>query len=161
VRILVAVACILPFALAAEVGIGTHSPEAAVRAAYAADETAVLRQGEGIMGDNTLRARFFSRSLLRSIAANELVADARDAAPMIVGDPFTDHAPHLVGLSVTPISETRDGAKVHAEFARGDGARERLTYALVFERGEWRVDDIDYAMLDGETHTLRGMLAAN
>ena len=52
-------------------------------------------------------------------------------------------------------------AKVLAEFARGDGARERLTYAMVFERGEWRIDDITYAMLDGESHTLRGMLAAN
>ena len=67
----------------------------------------------------------------------------------------------MVALSVTPISETRDAAKVLAEFARGDGARERLTYALVYERGAWRIDDIDYAMLDGESHTLRGMLDAN
>jgi hypothetical protein len=160
-RILVVVACILPFALAAEAGIGRHSPEAAVKAAYAADETAILGQGVGIMGDNTLRARFISRSLLRSIAANELLADAPDAAPAIVGDPFTDQAPHLLGLGVAPISETRDAAKVEAEFSRGDGARERLTYALVLERGEWRVDDIDYAMLDGQKHTLRDMLAAN
>jgi hypothetical protein len=32
---------------------------------------------------------------------------------------------------------------------------------MVLERGEWRIDDIAYAMLDGESHTLRGMLAAN
>ena len=63
--------------------------------------------------------------------------------------------------SVAPISENRDTAKVLAEFARGDGARERLTYAMVYERGEWRIDDITYAMLDGESHTLRGELAAN
>ena len=62
---------------------------------------------------------------------------------------------------MAPISETRDTAKVLAEFARGDGARERLTYAMLFERGEWRVDDIVYSTLDGESHTLRGMLAAN
>ena len=67
----------------------------------------------------------------------------------------------LVALSVAPISETGDKAEVLAEFARGDGARERLTYAMQFERGEWRIDDITYAMLDGETHTLRGVLAAN
>ena len=67
----------------------------------------------------------------------------------------------MVALSVAPISENRDEAKVLAEFARGDGARERLTYAMVFERGEWRINDIVYAMLDGESHTLRGMLAAN
>ena len=160
-RILVAVAFLLPFALAAEAAFNTHSPDAAVKAAYAADQTAIEGRGVGVMGDNALRARFFSRSLLRSIAANEIVADARNAPPAVVGDPFTDEAPHMVALRVTPISETRDSAKVLAEFARGDGARERLTYAMIYERGEWRIDDITYAMLDGESHTLRGELAAN
>jgi hypothetical protein len=157
-RILAAVACLLPFALAAEAGINRHSPEAAVNAAYVADEAAIQGRGDGIMGDNTLRARFFSRSLLRSIAAEETIADGPPAA---LRDPFSDLAPHLVALSVAPISETRDAAKVLAEFARGDGARERLTYAMLFERGEWRIDDIIYSTLDGESHTLRGMLAAN
>jgi hypothetical protein len=157
-RILAAVACLLPFALAAEAGINRHSPEAAVNAAYVADEAALHGRGDGIMGDNTLRARFFSRSLLRSIAAEEIIADGPPAA---LRDPFSDLAPHLVALSVAPISETRDTAKVLAEFARGDGARERLTYAMLFERGEWRIDDIIYSTLDGESHTLRGMLAAN
>jgi hypothetical protein len=159
-RIWVAVACLVPFALAAEAGVAKHSPETAVKAAYAADDPAIQGRGAGIMGDDTLRARFFSRSLLRAMAANELLADVRDAAPEIVGDPFTDQAPRLVGLSVSPMSESRDAAKVLAEFARGDGARERLTYALVFERGEWRIDDIVYAMLDGQEHTLRDRLAA-
>ena len=157
-RILAAVACLLPFALAAEAGINRHSPEAAVNAAYVADEAAIQGRGDGIMGDNTLRARFFSRSLLRSIAAEEMIADG---PPVALRDPFSDLAPHLVALSVAPISETRDAAKVLAEFARGDGARERLTYAMLFERGEWRIDDIIYSTLDGESHTLRGMLAAN
>ena len=139
----------------------TSSSEAAVKAAYAADETAIEGRGAGVMADNTLRARFFSRSLLRSIAAEEVIAGARDGPPAVVRDPFSDQAPHLVALGVAPISETRDEAKVLAEFARGDGARERLTYAMLFERGEWRIDDITYAMLDGENHTLRGMLAAN
>ena len=160
-RILVAVACLLPFALAAEAAINRHSPEAAVSAAYAADEASIQGRGPGIMGDNALRAHFFSRSLLRSIAANEVIADARNTPPAIVGDPFSDEAPHMVALRVASISETRDTAKVLAEFARGDGARERLTYAMVNERGEWRIDDIAYAMLDGESHTLRGELAAN
>jgi hypothetical protein len=159
-RILAAVACLLPFALAAEAGINRHSPEAAVNAAYVADEAAIQGRGDGIMGDNTLRARFFSRSLLRSIAAGEITASGGNASPA-VRDPFSDLAPHLVALSVAPISETRDAAKVLAEFARGDGARERLTYAMLFERGEWRIDDIIYSTLDGESHTLRGMLAAN
>src|SRR5277367_5480219 len=109
-RILVAVTCLLPFALAAEAGINRHSPEAALKAAYAADETAIQGRGVGVMGDNTLRARFFSRSLLRSIAAEEIIADARSAPPAIVGDPFTDEAPHMVALRVAPVSETRDAA---------------------------------------------------
>jgi hypothetical protein len=160
-RILVAVACLLPFALAAEAGINRHSPEAAVKAAYAADEAAIHGRGPGVMGDNTLRARFFSRSLLRSIAADELIAEAREAEPAIVEDPLSDLAPHMVALSVAPISEGRNEARVLAEFARGDGAREQLTYAMVFERGEWRIDDITYAMLDGESRTLRGVLAVD
>ena len=160
-RILVAVACLLPFALAAEAAINRDSPEAAVRAAYAADQGFIEGRDAGIMGDNALRARFFSRSLLRSIAAGEVLADAPNALPAIAGDPLSDAAPHMVALRIAPISETRDTAKVLAEFARGDGARERLTYAMVNERGEWRIDDIAYAMLDGESHTLRGELAAN
>jgi Protein of unknown function (DUF3828) len=160
-RVLVAVACLLPFGLAAEAAINRHSPDAAVRAAYVADEASIQGRGAGVMGDNALRARFFSRSLLRSIAANEILADARNAPPAIVSDPFSDAAPHLVALRIAPISESGEAAKVLAEFARGDGARERLTYAMVNERGEWRIDDITYAMLDGESHTLRGELAAN
>src|SRR5215472_5095051 len=95
-RILVAVACLLPLALAAEAGINRHSPEAAVKAAYAADETAIQGRGAGVMGDNTLRARFFSRSLLRSIAANEVIAGGLNLSPAVARDPFSDQAPHLV-----------------------------------------------------------------
>jgi hypothetical protein len=158
-RVLVAVACLLPFALAAEAGINRHSPADAVKAAYAADEAAIQGRGPGVMGDNILRARFFSRSLLRSIAADEVIAGGRDGQPAVARDPFSDEAPHLAALSVAPVSEARDEAKVLTEF--GDGARERLTYTMLFEHGEWRIDDITYAMLDGESHTLRGMLAAN
>jgi hypothetical protein len=85
----------------------------------------------------------------------------RDGPPALLRDPFSDEAPHLVALSIAPISETRDTARVLAEFGRGDGAREQLTYAMVLDRGEWRIDNIIYATLDGESHTLRGMLAAN
>ncbi len=159
-RILGAVVCLLPFALAAEAGINRHSPGDAIEAAYTADGPAIQGRGPGIMADNTLRARFFSRSLLRSIAADEVLS-GRSPSAAIARDPFSDEAPHLVALRVAPISETRDAAKVLAEFARGDGAREQVTYAMLFEHGEWRIDDISYATLDGESHTLRGMLAAN
>ena len=98
---------------------------------------------------------------MRSIAAEEVLASGGKGSPAILRDPLSDQAPHLVALSVAPISETRDAAKVLAEFARGDGAREQLTYAMLFEHGEWRINDIVYSTLDGESHTLRGMLAAN
>ena len=78
-RILVAATCLITFALAAEASINRNSPEAAVKAAYAADETALVGHGAGVMGDNTLRARFFSRSLLRSIAADEVMGGASSA----------------------------------------------------------------------------------
>ena len=71
-----------------------------------ADEAAIQGRGAGIMGDNALRARFFSRSLLRSIAAEEVIAGVRDASLAVPRDPFSDQAPHLVALSVAPISET-------------------------------------------------------
>src|SRR6202046_3773535 len=117
-RILVVVACLLPFALAAEAGINRHSPEGAVKDAYAADRGAIQGRGDGIMGDNTLRARFFSRSLLRSIAAEEIIAGVRDGPPAVLRDPFSDLAPHLVALSVAPVSATRDADEVHAEVDR-------------------------------------------
>ena len=148
-RIWIVVASLLPFALAAEASISRHGPEAAVKAAYVADTASIEAKGPGVMADPAARARFLSRSLIRAIGDDEQAA----------GEPFTDRAPHLVDLSVAELSEKSGSAKVLAEFARGDGARERLTYALVFERGEWRIDDIGYAYLNGEGHTLRGALA--
>src|ERR1700722_3228707 len=103
-RILVAVACLLPFALAAEAGINRHSPEAAVNAAYVADDAALHGRGDGIMGDNTLRARYFSRTLLPSIGAEGILAGVRNGPAAALRDPFSDLAPRPVALSVTPIS---------------------------------------------------------
>ena len=88
-RILVAVACLLPFGLAAEAGINRHSPEAAIKAVYKADKTAIEGRGSGVMADNTLRARFFSRSLLRSIAADEVIATQAPSSAN-TRDPFSD-----------------------------------------------------------------------
>src|SRR5580704_605928 len=141
-RMFVFVACLASIALAAEAAIPEASPEAAVRAAYAADALALRDKGVPAMSDAVVGEKLFSRSLLRAI----------NAAPEPPGDPFSDSSPHLVGLKIA-------SATVVADFARGDGARERLTYALVLERREWRIDDIGYALLDGESRTLRGMIA--
>ncbi len=160
-RIFVALACLLPLGLAAEAGINKHSPEAAVRAVYEADQPSIDGKGAGVMGNPALRARFFSRSLARTFGDGLPSPDGPQAKEAAMADPLIDQAPHMVGLTIAPVSESRDAAKVLAEFARGDGARERLTYAMVFERGEWRIDDIAYTFLDGESHTLRGSLTTD
>ena len=159
-RTFIAVSFILPFVLAGQAAISRHGPESVVKAAYVADLPAIERGADGVMVDPTLRARFFSRSLLRTIDF-DVRQDALNRAAGIVSEPFSDQAPHVVDLAISPISEKGNAARVLAEFARGDGAREKLTYAMVFERGEWRIDDIAYTLLDGEGHTLRGDLRTN
>ena len=156
-RTFIAVAAILPFLLAGEAVISKGGPEAAVKAAYAADQPSIEGRGDGVMADPALRARYFSRSLLRAIDF-DTQQDMSNVVPAVVSEPFSDQAPHFVDLAISPVSESGDEAKVRAEFARGDSAREKLTFAMVYERGEWRIDDIAYALLDGEGHTLRGDL---
>jgi hypothetical protein len=148
-RMFVFVACLASIALAAEAAIPEASPEAAVRAAYAADALALRDNSGPVIGDAVVGEKLFSRSLLRAIKV----------AAKLPGDPFSDSSPHLVDLKIAPASENGGSATVVVDFARGDGARERLTYALVLERHEWRIDNIGYALLDGESRTLRGMIA--
>jgi hypothetical protein len=149
VRMFIFVLCLASIALAAEAAIPETSPEAAVRAAYAADALALRENGVPAMSDAVVGEKLFSRSLLRAI----------NVATRLPADPFSDSSPHLVDLKIAPASENGASATVVVDFARGDGARERLTYALVLERHEWRIDDIGYALLDGESRTLRGMIA--
>ena len=90
-RILVAVACLLPFALAAEAGINRHSPEAAVKAAYVADDSG--HSGSRRRGSwATIRcARASSR--VRCCARSRLtkiIAGVRDGPPADLRDPFSD-----------------------------------------------------------------------
>ena len=158
-RIFVVVATLASLALAAEAAISRTSPEAAVRAAYAADALALESEGGGAISDPAVRGRLLSRSLVRAIGADEADALALNATPKFPADPFTDASPRLVDLTIAPASEDGGSATVAVDFARGDGAREHLTYALVMEHGEWRIDDIEYALLDGQSRTLRGMVA--
>ncbi len=158
-RILVVVAILGSMAIAAEAAISRTSPEAAVRAAYVADALALQSDRGGAISDPIVRERLLSRSLLRAIDADEANALALNTAPKFPTDPFTDASPRLVDLRIAQASESGGSATVAVDFARGDGAREHLTYALVLEHGEWRIDDIGYALLDGQSRTLRGMVA--
>lgn len=148
-RMFLFVACLASIALAAEAAIPQPSPEAAVRDVYAADALSLRDNGLGAFSDPSARQRLFSRSLLRAIGA----------AAEIPADPFSDSSPHLVDLKVAATFENGTAGTVGVDFARGDGAREHLTYALVLERREWRIDDIGYALLGGESRTLRGMIS--
>jgi hypothetical protein len=158
-RIFVVVGILASMALAAEAAISRTSPEAAVRAAYVADALALQSEGGGAIRDPIVRERLLSRSLLRAIDADEADTLALNAALKFPADPFTDGSPRLVDLTIAPASEDGGSATVAVDFARGDGAREHLTYALVMEHGEWRIDDIGYALLGGQSRTLRGMVA--
>jgi hypothetical protein len=54
-----------------------------------------------------------------------------------------------------------DGAKasVLADFDRGGGEREKLTYSLILEKGLWRVHDIACARANEPASTLRGLFS--
>ena len=148
-RMFLFVACLAFIALAAEAAIPQPSPEAAVRDVYAADALSLRDNG----------ARRIQRSQRSAEALLALLASGDRRRCRIPADPFGDSSPHLVDLKVAATFENGAAATVGVDFARGDGAREHLTYALVLERREWRIDDIGYALLGGENRTLRGMIS--
>jgi hypothetical protein len=111
-RIFVVVAILAFMALAAEAEISRTSPEAAVKAAYAADALALPGQRAGAIGDGLVRGRLFSRSLLREIDADETNAPTTNAEQKFPADPFTDASPRLVDLRISPATETGSSATV-------------------------------------------------
>jgi hypothetical protein len=111
------------------------------------------------MGDKAERARFFSAGLLRKIAADEAAAKKRGEPPNLDGDPFVDAQEATVNdLKISIVSVAGAKASVLADFDRGAGEREKITYSLVLEKGQWRVDDIAYARASEPARTLRGLL---
>src|ERR1700722_4097948 len=137
----------------------TATPEGLVRDIYAAEAPFIKGTGEGIMGDKAERARFFSAGLLRKIVADEAAAKKRDEAPKLEGDPFVDAQEATVNdLKISVVSAEGSKASVLADFDRGAGEREQLTYSLILEKGQWRVDDIAYARANEPASTLRGLL---
>ena len=133
--------------------------EATIHALFAADKGYIDGKSEGVMGDKRLLDRFLSRSLLRVIDADETAAAKRGEPPTIEGDPFIDQQEaDIKDIKISAVSASADKASVRADIAHGDGSQEAITYMLVFERGLWRIDDIDYARADGE-ETLRRELS--
>jgi hypothetical protein len=126
-----------------------QSPVDTIKALYAADAPFYKNTGEGVMGDEKARARFFSKALLAALRKDEADADKRGEPPTIEGDPFTDsQEPGTKDFKYTQVSTTANKAVVRANFDRGDGSgREDVTYSLILEGGQWRVDDIAYKRL--------------
>lgn len=140
-------------------GAADKTPEATIRALFAADKGYIDGKSEGVMGDKRALARFLSHALLRVIDADEAAAAKRKEPPTIEGDPFIDQQEaDIKDIKISTVSASAERANVRADIAHGDGSREAITYILTLERGLWRIDDIDYARADGE-QTLRGELA--
>ena len=155
-RLVILATLLAPIAPAAT---ALEAPDAVVRELYAADAPSIKGTGQGVMGKGAARPRFLSRALLQAFDADERAAAARKEPPTIEGDPFTDSQESgLKDLKISLLSASADKASVLADFDRGDGAREQLTYALVLEKSRWRVDDIAYARADGSKDQLRGLL---
>jgi hypothetical protein len=154
-------ACMIALALALATGAraGPAPPDAVVRAIYAADAPFIKGTGEGIMGDKKAKATFFSAALLRMIVADEKRSAKLNQPPNLDGDPFVDAQEATVSdLKISLVSADQTKASVLADFDRGEGKREKVTYSMTLERGLWRVDDIAYDLPGEPPRTLRGEL---
>jgi len=151
---------LLTLAIASAAYAAGETPDAIVKAIYVADVPSIKGTGLGIMGDKAARARFFSAGLLRAIAADEKAAAKRNEPPNLDGDPFADaQDPIVIDLKISLVSTADARASVLADFDRGGNKREQVTYSMVMERGQWRVDDIAYALPGEPVRTLRGELS--
>jgi hypothetical protein len=96
----------------------------------------------------------------RKIRADEAAADQRKEPPTLEGDPFADAQEATVDdLKISVVSIDGAKASVLADFDRGGGEREKLTYSLILEKGLWRVHDIACARANEPASTLRGLFS--
>jgi hypothetical protein len=145
---------------ASSAALAEEAPDAVVRAIYAADAPSIKGTGEGVMGNKAARAQFLSAALRHLIAADEKAAAKRNEPPNLDGDPFADQQDVTVkDLKISLVSTAGPKASVLADFDRGEGKREQITYSMVLERSKWRVDDIAYALPGEPPRTLRGELS--
>jgi hypothetical protein len=134
-------------------------PDQVVRDIYKADQPSIKGTGLGVMDDKKAMARFFSADLLRKLDADETAAAKRHEPPTIDGDLFADAQEATVDdLKISLVSNDGAKARVLADFDRGGGEREKITYSMILEKGLWRVDDIAYARPSEPANTLRGLL---
>jgi len=137
-------------------------PEGAIKALYLADQPFISGAGHGVIDSAKARAKFLSQTALRALAADEKAAARRGEPPTIEGDPFIDaQEADFSDLQIVKRSADAMSAVVEADFARPNAkTREKIDYALVFERGAWRIDDMTWIRAGQPPETLRKLLAA-
>jgi hypothetical protein len=115
-------------------------PEVLVRSLYATYLDGADGSGSPFVDDG-VRARVFSRALVAALVADEVAAEGEVGAlgfdPIIDGQ---DYELHDVQLATERLEEGQ-AATVVATFTNLDHPSV-LRYALVWEDGGWRVDDI-------------------
>lgn len=105
------------------------------------------RHFKGPMGFDQATAQaktpFQSEALNRLVAAYLARPRPQDEVPPIDGDPYTDSQDYPVRFAVGAARIRQDQARVPVRFADAWSHR-TLTFELVWEDGDWRVDDLDY-----------------
>ena len=158
-RIPLAAAAVVLFVTLPALAAPPSGPLDTVKAVYAADAPYRNNTGEGVMGDDKLRARFFSKTLLAGLKKDEDRAAKANEPPTIEGDPFIDEQePDAKDFKFSLVSQAGNNAKVLVNFDRGDKTREDVIYSMVLEAGAWRIDDIGYKYADGRTDSMRKTL---
>src|ERR1700743_1129266 len=116
----VAVILALAIAPAAYAAGPAETPDAVVRAIYAADAPSIKGTGLGVMDDKAAEARFFTAALLRAITADAKAAPKRPEPGNLEGDPFADaQDPTVSDLKISLESADSAHASVTADFDRG------------------------------------------
>ena len=156
------IAFVLLFALPLASFAADDGSEATIKALYVADQPFITGAGPGVMDNAKARAKFLSQAALRALAADEKAAVQRGEPPTIEGDPFIDaQEADFSDLQIAKRSADARSAVVEAEFARPNAkTREKIDYALVFERGAWRIDDITWIRAGQPPETLRKLLGS-
>jgi len=135
------------------------APDEAIRALYAADAPFLNNTGQGVTGSKTLMARFLSKALNKLLDDDAKAADKRGEPPTIEGDPFVDSQEGgSKDFKISVLSVNGDKAQVLANFDKDGASREDVTYSMIVERGQWRIDDIAYKRADGSAETIRQIL---
>lgn len=135
------------------------APDEAIRALYAADAPFLNNTGQGVTGSKALMARFLSKALNKLIDDDAKAADKRGEPPTIEGDPFVDSQEGgSKDFKISVLSASADKAQVLANFDKDGASREDVTFSLILERGQWRIDDIAYKRADGSAETIREIL---